>query len=237
MGKCETLSDLRKALKIYSGTQGVSNFRASAAAALFDRYLPDEGGVVYDPSAGFGGRLLGSLACRKVTRYIGVDPATKTMNGLHEMRRELPLLMQGLGYNPPEIELFPNLGSEDFLPKRESIGLVMTSPPYMDHEKYSDEPSQSWVKYKTREAWLTEYMRRTLGNCHWGLKPSGFLVFNIAGVPSYPRLADDFLAMAGRCGFSHVETLQLALSSMPGARDDSPFKHEPIFVFVKKPSG
>lgn len=45
LGNCETVSDLRKALRTYSGTQSVSNFRPTAAAAIYDRYLPDsEGG-------------------------------------------------------------------------------------------------------------------------------------------------------------------------------------------------
>lgn len=237
MGKCETKSDLRKALRIYSGTQGVSNFRASAAAGLYDRYLPPEGGVVYDPSAGFGGRMLGALSCYKVTRYIGVDPSTKTIDGLREMQRELPLLMRGLGYEPPAIELH-HCGSEDFVPKPESAHCAFSSPPYGRHERYSDEPTQSLLRFPTNEEWLNGYMRMTLDNCYIGLKRGGFLVVNIANVSSYPNLTEDFLALASRCGFRHSETLKLVLSAMPGTRDgSSPFKHEPIFVFDKKHSG
>ena len=237
MGKCETQSDLRKALKIYSGAQSVSSFRASAAAALYDRYLPSEGGVVYDPSAGFGGRMLGALSCRKVTRYIGVDPSLKTMDGLRAMSDELPLLMQGLGYEPPAIELHQR-GSEDFRPERESIDCAMSSPPFFNCEKYSTEKTQSYIKFPTPEEWMHGFIKRTLDNCRVGLKRDGFLVINIAGVNSYPTLAKDFLALALQCGFRHRETLKLALSAMPGTRDgSSPFKHEPIFVFVKSLTG
>src|SRR5580704_8118579 len=54
-----TDSAIRKQLRIHTGTQGVSNFRPSAASALYNEFLPEEGGVVFDPSCGWGGRLLG----------------------------------------------------------------------------------------------------------------------------------------------------------------------------------
>ena len=231
LGKCKTSSDLRKALRIYSGTQSVSNFRASATAALYDRYLPPEGGVVWDPSSGFGGRLLGSMACNRVKKYIGCDPATLTMDGLHEMRDELPPLMRYMGYEPPEIELH-QYGSEDYHPKPESIDCVMSSPPFFNREKYSSEKTQSYIKFPTPGEWLHGFMKRTLDNCHAGLKGTGSLVINIAGVADYPELAQDFLALAARCGFRHEETLQLNLSAMPGTRTGS-HKREPMFVFMK----
>jgi hypothetical protein len=224
MGKCETQSDLRKALRIYSGTQSVSNFRPSAAAALYDRYLPESGGL--------GGRLLGSLACRKVKKYITTEPASLTMDDVREMSDELLLLMQGLGYEPPAIELHQR-GSEDFRPEPESIDCAMSSPQFFDCEKYSTEKTQSYIKFPTPEEWMHGFIKRTLDNCRAGLKRDGFLVINIAGVNSYPTLAKDFLALTLQCGFRHRETLKVALSAMPGTRDGSPFKHEPIFVFVK----
>ena len=64
-----TKSDLRSMLRRYSGTQMVSNFRPTAAAALYDVFVdkdsPLEGttaGTVWDPSMGYGGRLLGAIA-------------------------------------------------------------------------------------------------------------------------------------------------------------------------------
>ena len=128
LGSCKTKSDLRKALRTFTGTQGVSNFRPTAAAAIYDRYLPEEGGTVWDMSAGFGGRLLGALASRKVTKYIGTDPAAKTMDGLCEMRDELSPLMRGLGYEPPVMDDLRCVGSEDFHPAPESTSLCFTSP-------------------------------------------------------------------------------------------------------------
>ena len=44
-GALKSESDLRKALRTVSGTQAVSNFRPSAAAALFDRYMSEGDGL------------------------------------------------------------------------------------------------------------------------------------------------------------------------------------------------
>jgi hypothetical protein len=232
-GPCTTQSKLRKALRTFSGTQSVSNFRPTAAAAIFDRYLPVEGAAVWDMSAGFGGRLLGALACRKVRLYIGTDPATLTMDGLCEMRDELAPMVQSLGHRVPDIKLH-RVGSEEFIPEPESMSLCFTSTPYGKHERYSDEPTQSYVKFPTNDEWLHGYMRQTLDNCHIGLKPDGFLVVNIAGVKSYPTLQDDLVALALVNGWELIETLSLALSRMPGTRrQGTSHKHEPIYVFRK----
>jgi hypothetical protein len=73
----------------------------------------------------------------------------------------------------------------------------------------------------------------TLSNCHTGLAASGILAVNIADVASYPNLTEDFVWLARRCGFRHVETLCLALSAMPGTRAGSAYKYEPVYVFRK----
>ncbi len=47
------------------------------------------------------------------------------------------------------------------------------------------------------------------------------------------NLTEDFLWLARRCGFRHIETLRLALSAIPGTRAGSPYKFEPVHVFEK----
>jgi hypothetical protein len=95
-GTLKSESDLRKALRTVSGTQAVSNFRPTAAAAMYDRYMPGGGGVTWDMSSGYGGRLLGAIASLHVRKYIGTDPASLTFDGLTEMAAELPPMACGL---------------------------------------------------------------------------------------------------------------------------------------------
>lgn len=231
-GSLKSPSDLRKALRTVSSTQAVSNFRPSAAAALYDRYLPEGYGVTWDMSSGYGGRLLGAIASSRVKKYIGTDPATLTFEGLTAMATELPTMAAQLGNEPTAIELH-KIGSENFVPDRGSVQLAFTSPPYYNAEHYSSEASQSFIKFNTREEWLDEFLGATLSNAYLGLAASGNLVVNIANIESYPNLTEDFLWLTRRCGFRHIETLQLALSRMPGTRTGSAYKYEPVFVLRK----
>ncbi len=236
MGHAPTASGMRKMLKSFSGTQSVSNFRPTAAAAVYHRLLPEEGGAVWDMSGGFGGRLLGALACDKVERYIGTDPASHTMDGLREMAEELVPMAEQFGRWTLEIELH-RVGSEDFVPEKNSLDMCFTSPPFgPGHEKYSNEPSQSYKKFPAQHDWLHGFIGRTLRNCAHGLKKNGILAINIASVAAYPNLAAVFLKYAEGNGWRLVETLQLQLSKMVGLKHigSAAFKTEPIYVFKKR---
>ncbi len=235
MGSYVTDGGVRKTLANFSGTQRVSTFRPSAAASIYKELLPAKGGVTWDFSGGFGGRLLGSLVCRRVKRYIATEPSTATMQGLEEMRDELvPLSGRKIS-----IELH-HVGSEDFIPNRNSLDCVFSSGPYFRNEEYADEPTQSYIKFPTRHEWLEGYLGGTLANCRRGLKPGGFLAVNIANVPSYPTLEGDFLKLAQRDGWRLISKLQIEMSRMLGTKTSregaksSQYKSEPLFVFTKR---
>jgi hypothetical protein len=237
-----TRSSVQKALRTFSGTQGVSQFSPVAASAIYHKLLPKEGGVVWDPSCGWGGRFAGAIACDRVRKYIGCDPSTETFKGLERMRAELVPLARAMGRNL-DVELHV-LGSEtkemrDALPEG-GVDVVFSSPPYFGQEEYSREPTQSYIQFKTPDAWLNGFMRMTLDNCAYCLKPDGTLAINIADVSGYPgNLANDFVALAENRGWKLVKTktMKLALSVMPGTRrkQKGTHKYEPIFVFKKKP--
>jgi DNA modification methylase len=128
------------------------------------------------------------------------------------------------------------MGSEDFLPDRNSFDLCFSSPPYFDTEKYSGESTQSYGRFPSRESWLNGFLGATLDNCWCGLKSSGRLIINIANVSSYPTLESDFVAMACARGWELERTLRLALSKMMGTRrtGGESFKYEPVSVFKKE---
>jgi hypothetical protein len=156
-----------------------------------------------------------------------------TMEGLQEMVLELvPMSGRRIG-----VELH-HVGSEDFRPDRNSLDLAASSGPYFRNEQYSDEQTQSYVKFPSREEWLEGYMGTTLANCRRGLKPGGILAVNIANVPSYPRLESDFLSLAKREGWRLRTTVQIEMSQMLGTKGfvagtNKQYKTEPLFVFSK----
>ena len=139
---------MRLMLRRVTGTQMVSNFRPTAAAALYDVFVdkdsPLEGttaGTVWDPSMGYGGRLLGAIAAG--VNYIGTDPCIPTYEGLEKIR-------DNYGHSNKRYELRRE-GSETYVPPEESLDFVMTSPPYFGWEAYGDEPEQSSIKFDTSE--------------------------------------------------------------------------------------
>jgi hypothetical protein len=214
----------RKGLKIYSGTQCVSNFRPTAAGAIYKYFLP-HGGLTWDMSSGYGGRLLGAII--QGLDYIGTDPSDESMKGLKEIHEDYG--------NDRNISLY-QCGSENFVPDEETIDLCFTSPPYFDWEKYSTDSSQSYVKFSTPEAWINGFLFPTFRNCYIGLKNSSPLVVNIASIKTFPTIVEETVKIAKKAGFTYDEkdSGKLALSSMIGTKKPGQkFKYEPILVFKK----
>jgi len=220
-----TASDLRSVLRRYSGTQAVSNFRPTAAALMYDKFLEKasplfgtKAGTTWDMSCGYGGRLLGSIAAD--VNYIGTDPCTETYEGLKQIKEDW-------GSKDKTIELH-QMGSEEFRPDYCSVDLCFTSPPYFDWEKYSEEDSQSYKKYPTSEEWLNGFLLDTIDNCHYALKPGGILAFNVANTRRIKNFEDETVKLAKMIHFKHIDTWKLQLSSQQGTP-----KYEPIFIFQK----
>jgi len=224
MGTYISDSGIRKMLKIYTGVQGVSNFRPTAAAYLYNRFA--KGGVVWDMSGGWGGRLLGAIISG-VDTYIATEPSRKTFEGLIDIAEDY-----GRGINT-EIEC---CGSEDYLADANTLDFCFTSPPYFDLEKYSDESTQSYNKFKTKEEWVEGFLRPTFKNCYYGLKPNKLMLINIADVKGKNNinLEEETVRVAKECGFKKHETqFRLSLSNINLRNKEKKFKFEPIFIFEK----
>lgn len=211
-------SGIRKMMKIFTGVQCVSNFRPTAAGAIYDMFAKN--GVVWDMSGGFGGRLLGAIKS-EVRKYITTDPSTKTYKGLVELNADYG----------NEIGEIHKLGSEQFTPDKNSLDLCFTSPPYFNTEQYSDEKTQSYNKYDEQEKWRVGFLRKTMENCYFGLKNNKHMLINIANVRSYKNLEEDTIKSGIEAGFTHTGTLKMVLSSMTTSKTN--IKYEPIFVFKK----
>jgi len=208
-----TDSDMRSMLRRYSGTQMVSNFRPTAAAALYDVFVdkdsPLEGtvaGTVWDPSMGYGGRLLGAIAAG--VNYIGTDPCIPTYEGLSKM-----VTTFGNPYNNYHLH---RKGSETFIPEDESLDFVFTSPPYFGWEAYGDEPEQSSIKFDTSEIWKEKFLKQTIANAYKGLKTGKYLALNVANTKQYKTFEEDTVSLAKSVGFEHTDTWWLSLSTQQG---------------------
>ena len=208
-----TESDMRSMLRRYSGTQMVSNFRPTAAAALYDVFVdkdsPLEGttaGTVWDPSMGYGGRLLGAIASG--INYIGTDPCIPTYEGLEKIR-------DTYGHSHKNYTLLRQ-GSETYDPEEESLDFVFTSPPYFGWESYGDEPEQSSIKFNTSDMWKEHFLKQTIKNAFKGLKRDKFLALNVANTKQYKTFEEDTVDLALEVGFKHTDTWWLSLSTQQG---------------------
>ena len=208
-----TDSDMRSMLRRYSGTQMVSNFRPTAAAAMYDVFVdkdsPLEGttaGTVWDPSMGYGGRLLGAIAAG--VNYIGTDPCIPTYKGLEEILNDYR--------NPHNHYFLYRQGSETFIPDDESLDFVFTSPPYFGWEAYGDEPEQSSIKFSTSDMWKEKFLKQTIANAYKGLKKGKKLALNVANTKQYKTFEEDTVQLALDVGFEHTDTWWLSLSTQQG---------------------
>jgi hypothetical protein len=213
-------SNLRKAIRTASGVQRVSNFRPSAAAAIYRKYCPD-GGRVWDMSSGFGGRLVGAVASGVVSDYYGNDPSTPTFNGLQRLAQDFAGQMSwGLSKLGCEVDEPPT-----------PVDLCFTSPPYFDTEAYSHDMEQSCLSYPSVDAWNHYFLRGMIKRCQSALKPNGYLILNVANVLSHKRLEHDTVAIAEEEGFILDHTLKMKLSAINFAKTH---RYEPVFIFKHK---
>lgn len=214
-----TVNRLRQNAKIYCSKQSVSNFRPTVAKLIYNTY--GNGGKVWDMSGGYGGRLLGFLSSN-CTSYTATDPCTETVNGLNDLYDTYKDLTD------KEVKIIKS-GSEDYLPEKESLDLCFTSPPYFNTEMYSNENTQSYMKFDSKQVWLDDFLGKTMQNCWYGLKPGRYMIINIANVSSFKDLEQETIRKAQEIGFVLEDTKYMVLSSVSGNGK----KFEPIFIFKK----
>jgi len=194
-----------------------SNFRPAIAKRLVEDFSP-VGGLILDPCAGYGGRAVGTLAAGR--RYIGVDPHPKAGVSFQKLRNSLGVDLTFLN-SPIEDVDFGTLQAD----------LVLTSPPYFSVERYSNDPTQSWVRYPTWDLWLSRFLSVLVSKSFNSLIPGGRMLLNVADVQvagKFLPLVMESIRIAEECGFHHEGTLEMKLGTFGNRR-----RVEPILVFLK----
>ena len=218
--------------------QPAVNFPPMTAKYLYERFtneIKDRQIKIYDPSSGWGGRILGAMAVRddRNIHYIGTDPnpdnhypdGTSRYSDLADFYNTKTYRSNPFFSSTHTYEVF-KLGSEeiqhdkDFQRHRGEIDLVFTSPPYFNREAYSDDENQSYKKYgSSYESWRDGFLRPTLSTCAEWLRPGGYLLWNIADIlikGKYLTLEQDSIDILGELGVEYKYKLKMALEGMPG---------------------
>ena len=160
-----------------NGISYINEFPPHKARDLAYQFGLNSGSKILDSCAGWGGRMLGfSVVCNN---YEAFEPSTKTYNGLLKLGK----FIQGFRkeFNPT-IHCLP---FEESRLRKNKYDFAMTSPPYYDTEKYSEEKTNSLNKYKTFEKWVDGFYLPLIEKTMEALNPGGTFVLNI-GSRKYP---------------------------------------------------
>lgn len=174
-----TLYTLRSLVSLMLGGQKPSQFRPALARNYYKRYVKNND-IIVDPSAGWGGRMLGWLSIGYDGQFIGIDPSPESNKGNEKILRLLNF-RQEVNYNYIKLVETP---FEDWNPEPKylnNIGFIITSPPYFNIEKYAGE-DQSYIRYPTLNGWLDVFMRKYIQQCYNLLAPQRYFVLNIGRV-------------------------------------------------------
>lgn len=190
------------------------NYPPTMAKFIWEKYTEefkkDSEIVVWDPSCGWGGRIIGAMAieCDRNVLYLGTDPNpdhTVYAGGLYDES------------NPPNCALWTkyddmaqffndktdrghNLdpsnnswkvwqsGSEviqnnpEFQKYKGKVSVVFTSPPYFHREEYSTDMNQSCHKFSAYDDWKNGFLYETLKTAYEWLRPGGYICWNIGDI-------------------------------------------------------
>lgn len=255
------------AFRIGMGTQAAVNFPPLTSKLLYMKYtehIKEQDTInIYDPSAGWGGRILGALSIDdRNIHYIGNDPNTENyIEEIGKTRYEYLAEFfnsKTVGASNPfwghqnTYDIYQT-GSEiikddrNFQQYKGKLDFVFTSPPYFDRERYSDDETQSFKKFKTYESWRDNFLRPTLETSYEYLQNDRYICWNIAdikvGSNKWFPLEQDSVDILTGLGCKYIETLRMTMTSMTGLDaskvknsmriDGKPYKFEPIYVFLK----
>ena len=141
------VSEIIRQVGFVSGTSKVTIYRPLLTKRIVERFNSKH---VLDVCVGWGGRMLGSV-CVDGVSYTGIEPFSKTYEGLEQMKSELELTDEQVTLH--------NDCAETILPQLErKYDLALTSPPYYNLEIYTDEDTQSH-HYGTYEVWVDNFLR------------------------------------------------------------------------------
>lgn len=150
-----------------------SQFRPSAAKAVYQHFNSKR---ILDPCSGWGDRLAGFIGTPSANSYLGIDPNDK----LHFNYDD-----QVVCFHENRLVNTVRGCAEDYqyAPERK-FDTIFTSPPYFNIERYTEDATQSFKRYKGFNGWLNGFLFPMLENAWKQLEDNGTMIINISDVYS-----------------------------------------------------
>lgn len=168
------LSWVRRAVFMAGGLPNSSFYRPHFSRQIILETNKTEG-ILFDPCAGWGGRMLGTVSAG--WKYVACEPNVETYQNLLK-------LIQFLGIENNVTLL--NIPAEDFDYKSlGKVNVVLTSPPYFDLEVYTDATTQSYHKHNTFDNWVNYWLEPLIVNSTNMLKVDGLSCWNVMNFGKY----------------------------------------------------
>lgn len=202
-----------------------SNFRLDQTIDIIKKYNLNNN--YYDPSCGWGVRLVGSLATG--VNYYGTDPNGPLIKQLHEVAG----LFKEVDLFAPDTDIREQ-GSEIFVPEWVGkMGMVFTSPPYFFLEDYKL-GEQSTKLYPDYHDWLNQFLFKTFQNAYQYLIPGGHILINIKKYAKFD-LENDTQNLLRKAGFNYAGIERFKNITRINGNGEKVDNDEGIYVY-KKPT-
>lgn len=189
------LSWIRRAVFMTAGLPNSSMYRPHFSRQIIQG-TGKQSGLLFDPCAGWGGRMLGTVSCG--WKYVSCEPNKVTYDHLCELVEFL------------EIEDFVelhNIPVEDFdIKTLGPVDIVLTSPPYFNLEVYTSGPGQSYNKYPTYAEWSDRWLKPLIQNCLDVLVDDGISAWNVMNFKN-ATLVEDVVSVHKEFGWELTGTV------------------------------
>jgi len=185
-------------------------FKSTTAKYLYQKYNATS---VLDPTAGWGGRMLGAWALG--IDYTGIDTNTNMKSAYDDMIEMLNNKTPAI-FEQPKLEmLWQSALDVDF--SNIDYDFVLTSPPYVNLEIY--EHMEPW---ESDEKFYIDFFIPLWQKCMDNIKPGGTICFNIS-----PKMYEDAVSF-GLPVCEDEEDLKQQLGQQTGKK-----KQDKIYIWFK----
>lgn len=172
------LSWVRRAVYMAAGLPNSSFYRPHFSKQIIEMSGKLRG-TLFDPCAGWGGRMLGTVASG--WDYYSCEPNVETWNNLQRMLSFIrPQSVVDIACIPVELYSIESIRPD----------VVLTSPPYFNLEVYASDSGQSYVTHNNYEAWRDNWLLPLIRRCLSVLPQDGISAWNVMNFKRYALVED-----------------------------------------------